>query len=527
MKLEYSSHETESRSVVARLAAAHLLHGPLTHKAWVEHVRSREPRPLPPALRERWAQWLERRSAPDSVRRAFARSARWMVVTGQQAGALLGPALTVYKAVSAIRHAQELEEELGEPVLPVFWVADDDHDLGEVNHATVLDAARQIRRFKIELSEKRAALSTLRIPTSAEGFASRVFDAAGIALDEGAREAFEPRVGELWTDWFLRCLFAVFGKHGLVPIVPRLLTPEAMPLFRRALEDPSGYRDTLDAGAAAVEAAGLDPPLRGDQDPPVFTIDEKARQRVRIAADGGGFIAGERPLELNRLAELSTTKTPRLSANASLRVLIQNAVLPVAAYVAGPAEARYWGELSLLHKRWSIEFPWVWPRLHGSVLGIAEQRHLRKLAKPLEQLLDRSEPDRGTVDSPTLKEGRELAEKVEQWLENAAADRSVGGTSHRRRSDQLGRAFRSLLEAMERTAREGSESALQRRRALLATLLPRGAPQERVVSALPWALSSRFLQTLLNVPSYRLERGLFILIDKDGERASGPQLPLF
>ncbi|MEE8117642.1 MAG: bacillithiol biosynthesis BshC, partial [Gemmatimonadales bacterium] len=56
------------------------------------------------------------------------------VTTGQQPGLLTGPLLTIYKAVSAIALARRFEEILGRPVVPVFWVAGDDHDYAEANH---------------------------------------------------------------------------------------------------------------------------------------------------------------------------------------------------------------------------------------------------------------------------------------------------------------------------------------------------------------------------------------------------------
>ncbi len=60
------------------------------------------------------------------------------VTTGQQPGLFTGPLYTVYKALSAMAWARKLEQERGVPVVPVFWVAGDDHDFAEANHAQVL-----------------------------------------------------------------------------------------------------------------------------------------------------------------------------------------------------------------------------------------------------------------------------------------------------------------------------------------------------------------------------------------------------
>ena len=51
------------------------------------------------------------------------------VVTGQQPALFGGPLYNLYKAVTAVRLAQALEEQTGRPHVPVFWIANDDHSL--------------------------------------------------------------------------------------------------------------------------------------------------------------------------------------------------------------------------------------------------------------------------------------------------------------------------------------------------------------------------------------------------------------
>src|SRR5213078_2374491 len=87
-----------------------------------------------------------RRVAPEVVastlpgpgRDRLAGDAVLAVTTGQQPGLFTGPLYTIYKALSAIALARRLERERGVPVVPVFWVAGDDHDFAEANHASFL-----------------------------------------------------------------------------------------------------------------------------------------------------------------------------------------------------------------------------------------------------------------------------------------------------------------------------------------------------------------------------------------------------
>jgi len=93
-----------------------------------------------------------RRVAPDVVAAALPGAARdrlaagevLVVTTGQQPGLFTGPLYTVYKALSAIALARRLERERRVPVVPVFWVAGDDHDFAEANHTWFLNAAGEL-----------------------------------------------------------------------------------------------------------------------------------------------------------------------------------------------------------------------------------------------------------------------------------------------------------------------------------------------------------------------------------------------
>ncbi len=66
------------------------------------------------------------------------------VVSGQQVGLFGGPAYAVYKALTAIRLAEELSE-AGIPAVPIFWMATEDHDLDEVRHVIWFDSGKLVR----------------------------------------------------------------------------------------------------------------------------------------------------------------------------------------------------------------------------------------------------------------------------------------------------------------------------------------------------------------------------------------------
>src|SRR5690606_28009300 len=109
----------------------------------------------------------QRLGAPEESLRSLERLAHpraMAVVTGQQAGLLTGPLYTLAKALTAVRLAERLDTE-DRPVVPVFWVASQDHDVAEVDHAYLLDASETLRRVEVRLPE---GVAVGRIPLTGD-----------------------------------------------------------------------------------------------------------------------------------------------------------------------------------------------------------------------------------------------------------------------------------------------------------------------------------------------------------------------
>ena len=72
-----------------------------------------------------------------------------MVTTGQQPALYGGPLYNIHKALTAVRLAEALERRLDKPVLPLFWVASDDHDWAEANHTHLVGVDNELHRFEV------------------------------------------------------------------------------------------------------------------------------------------------------------------------------------------------------------------------------------------------------------------------------------------------------------------------------------------------------------------------------------------
>ncbi|WP_029420624.1 bacillithiol biosynthesis cysteine-adding enzyme BshC [Alicyclobacillus macrosporangiidus] len=338
---------------------AHLFDGQDPHRVETYRTRAEDLLPrFPAAHREALVRALEaymtRLGAPAPAMAQLARlrdPESVVVVTGQQAGLFTGPLYTVYKALSAIGLAHRLEQALGRPVVPIFWVASEDHDWAEVNHAYVLDGADEVRRLHLTTHvQERQMVHHVR-PTLAE--VERVLEEAYTWLPEapdkadvlaGIREAFPP--GGTMAEWFARLLWRLVEPLGLVVLDPCLpeLRQLARPVWRCAISRREAVQVALDEAYAAVERLGVEPAVvRDAANTTLFYVDERGRRFVLEDAGGGHLQA--RGLALRLPAEdwlrLAEERPTAFSANVLLRPVVQDTLLPVLAYVGGPAEIAY------------------------------------------------------------------------------------------------------------------------------------------------------------------------------------------
>src|SRR5437870_2176761 len=204
-----------------------------------------------------------RRVAPDVVAAALPGPGRdrlvagevLVVTTGQQPGLFTGPLYTVYKALSAIALARRLERERRMPVVPVFWVAGDDHDFAEANHAWVLDAGGELVRIVLRERPPDAPL----VPLARETCGPEVAAALARLTDGLPETEFKAGVVEWLARWyrpettladaFAGALHALLDSRGLV--VLRAYAPSAKraaaPLVLKGLDHTlaDGYTPVL------------------------------------------------------------------------------------------------------------------------------------------------------------------------------------------------------------------------------------------------------------------------------------------
>lgn len=432
------------------------------------------PRPITPDVLEA--------ILPGPGRDRLAAGAVLAVTTGQQPGLLTGPLYTVHKALSALALAQCVDRDRQSPVVPVFWVAGDDHDFAEANNTWFLNAAGDATQ--IVLRE--------RAPTAPQLSLSRELCGPEItvAIDRLAAETPETEFKADVLSW-LRDAYrpdatladaAAAALHGL-------LAARGVAVFRA--HHPAAKR-----AAAPLLLRALDVTL-----PDGFTpvLVEGAQGRDRLRHENGVFVtrrSGER-FTRDALTQLAATDPVRLSPNVLLRPAVEAALFPTVAYVAGPGELKYLPEAAALYERLGVTPQTPVPRWSGVMVEAKVDKVLERHQLSLDafagapgalegKLVRDALPDDTRQAFESLRAhiesnyGRlaELVSRVDPTLERpvtSARNAALGGTQD---------IEKKLVAALKRT----NETLVGQIARIRAAVYPSGQPQERVLTYASFAI---------------------------------------
>ena len=414
------------------------------------------------------------------------------ITTGQQPALFTGPLYTLYKALSAVALAQRLERERGIPVVPVFWVAGDDHDFAEANHAAVL--GRDGELVKIVLRERPHEAPQLPLLRELLGPEIRTaLDALDAALPDSE---CKPDV----RHWLEACYrpdanLADAGAEALQQLLGG--RGGGLAVFR-------AYDRNAKRAAAPWLLRGLDVTLDDGLTPVLI---EGALGRDRLRKDGSRFVTRRSSERFTRaqLEDIAAATPERLSPNVLLRPVIEAALFPTLAYVGGPGEMEYLPEAAPLFTSLGVAPQAHVPRWSGIIIEARVEKVLNKHG--LTPADFNSQP--GTLETRIAKAELppELAESLKALRDDVESrfaritgevqqlDPTLERTVQSARNAALAgtnEIEKKLVASLKRT--QGTlVSQLARARA---ALMPDGKPQERVLSIVSFL--ARYSEALLD-----------------------------
>lgn len=275
-------------------------------------------------------------------------SSTFTVTTGHQLCLGTGPLFMILKILTVIRQAEEWTRQNPDiRVVPIFWMASEDHDFAEANH------------FFAQPDTK------ISYPGQWKGPVGRLVigtEMKSLELPENmewVRRFFVP--GITWARAFRTMLNHLFGKYGLVivdgddpdlkrrflPVIEAELTGGQPAEHLRIHSEKYGESYTVQAFAREVNLFWL-----------------KDNQRLPLKRNAEGTLTtpdGESP-------DLSNITPEDFSPSALLRPLYQEWVLPNLAYTGGWAELAYWMQCGALFKAYQTPFPALIPRFTATLV---------------------------------------------------------------------------------------------------------------------------------------------------------------
>jgi bacillithiol biosynthesis cysteine-adding enzyme BshC len=446
----------------------------------------------PESRRSRLVAALRRQNSDSAALSELARPGTVAVVTGQQVGLFSGPAYTIFKALTAVKLAEYLRQ-LGIPAVPIFWLATEDHDLAEVDHAWMFDQDAKPAKVAVASTTTNGGpvgnvvLSDVPIPELRTALGELPFANEVI---EGIEAAYRP--GATLGGAFRSYLQNILKDLGLLFIDP--LAPEIREIARDFLSEAVEQSPDLIAGLRQRDkelvAAGYHAQVLVEENSSLLFL-LAGGKRSAIRWKDGRFVGRDRSYSASELK----TMADQISPNALLRPVMQDYLLPTVSYVGGPAETAYLAQSQVLYEKLLGRMPVIFPRNSFTLLDARATKLLERYGLRVPDVLDHQEKVKSRmaaklVPSNLKDEFGALRPEISSALGNlqsslctfdptlaAAAKKSSAKILYQ--IEKLSR--KTARETMQRDERAGRDAAY-----LMNLIYPQRHLQERFYSIVPF-----------------------------------------
>jgi bacillithiol synthase len=365
------------------------------------------------------------------------------VVTGQQVGLFGGPVFAIYKALTAVKLADQATA-AGVECVPIFWVATHDHDLAEVNHVSIPGSDAALQTFTTSAQGVTdAPVGTVRFDAEI----GLVVEAAAALLDPETanllRDSYKP--GETLGSAYARFFARLCADWGVVLLDPS--DPEfhqiAAPLFRSAIERSGELDDALLARGKDLEASGYHQQVKVTSSSTLlFAVQNGVRipihRRAGTTVGVSEFLIGDQKVSQEDLLERIARSPQDFNPNVLLRPVVQDYFLPTVAYIGGAAEVAYFAQIAVVYEALAGRITPILPRFSATMLDHKHQVLLERYRLALPDLFTGS-----NSLSQQLATGS-LSQEVQKSFDQAAAELEKSLANIR---DSLGRLDQTLIEA--------------------------------------------------------------------------------
>jgi bacillithiol synthase len=370
------------------------------------------------------------------------------VVTGQQVGLFGGPLFAIFKALSAIKLADQATA-AGVDCVPVFWLATTDHDLAEINDIKIPGPDSVLHDLTAPTQGvPDAPVGSLSFGQEIELVVEAVAQLLGESQVVGwLRECY--RAGENFGSAFARVFTRLFADWGVVLLEASdsELHHIAAPIYRATIERAADLDDALLVRGKELESAGYHQQVKVTPSSTLlFVLRNGARTVVHRRPNGSSspdFLVGEERISQEKLLDEISSSPDHFSPNVLLRPVVQDYLLPTLAYTGGSAEIAYLAQAAVVYKALLGRITPAIPRFSATLVEAKPQALLERYKLALSDLFRGPDALRETLAA------RALPQELRSAFEHAD---HVLKSSLTKIQDSLARLDNTLVEAAANAA---------------------------------------------------------------------------
>lgn len=306
------------------------------------------------------------------------------VVTGQQLTLFGGPLFTIYKILTAIHFARKWEQEYQIPCVPVFWMADEDHDYHEIAGVGFSQNDEHLSFHLERTSQIEPRVSEIALDQNFETFKKNVIESQ---FDTDFTEPLWRKIDKCYKkgatvgNAFGKLILSLFEDYGLIlaGTAHSAIKQEVSNLFIHAVKNVEHQFELLKDQTEKLTSLGYHDQVHL-QYSNIFWIDEK-RNRLKLSYENERWSTdGEQHVwSSDELINEISSHPERFSPNVFLRPIFQNELLPGFAYIAGPGEISYYAQMKQFYGDFGQIMPVIMPRFSATLMEAGIDRIFEKL----------------------------------------------------------------------------------------------------------------------------------------------------
>lgn len=306
--------------------------------------------------------------------------------TGHQLSLMTGPLYFIYKILTIIKLADELNaQKTGCYYVPVFWMASEDHDFDEIS-------AFQSQGKKFQWNQDQGG-AVGKIPLEE---LQKVLD---LWEKEGLMGPYAPKIQD-WIENSYRqaktlaeatfvLVHQIFQEYGLVILDAdnAALKQLFVPYMQQELEQQTTF-ETVGSQIQALKENYSESfkPQVNPREINLFYLEAGSRKRIVTTENGLALEDNRLDRSLGEwLAAISQTPE-QFSPNVLMRPLYQECILPNIAYIGGGGELAYWLQLQSNFTAFKMPFPLLLLRQSALLFTSKSQRKWQQLGLELKDV---------------------------------------------------------------------------------------------------------------------------------------------